>query len=59
MSSMDFWMNLWTFVWFGSLGVFSVLSGLVIWFGGRDLVALLSALRTRHLEAEAARGKSN
>lgn len=57
MSSIDFWMSLWTFVWFASLGVFSVLSVLVVWFGGRDLVALLSALRARHLAAEAAGDK--
>ncbi len=54
MSSIDFWMSLWTLVWFASLGIFSVLSVLVIWFGGSDLVALLSALRARHMAAEAA-----
>jgi len=44
-------MSLWTYVWFISLGVFSILSILVIIFGGYDLAALLQSLRRRHLEA--------
>ncbi|NPV48893.1 MAG: hypothetical protein HPY69_18280 [Armatimonadetes bacterium] len=59
MSSVDFWMSLWTLVWFASLGVFSVLSILVIWFGGSDLLALLGALRARHMAAEAAGSKED
>ncbi|MCE5237774.1 hypothetical protein LLH23_04700 [bacterium] len=47
----DFWMSLWTYIWFISLGVFSILSILVIIFGGYDLGALLQSLRRRHLEA--------
>ena len=54
MGSQDFWMSLWTVVWFISLGVFSLLSVLVIIFGGYDLAALLKSLHTRHLAAEAA-----
>jgi hypothetical protein len=47
----DFWMSLWTFVWYISLGIFSILTVLVIIFGGQDLFALLASLRRRHLEA--------
>lgn len=47
----DLWMSIWTFVWFVSLGIFSLLSVLVIIFGGHDLAALLASLRRRHLEA--------
>jgi uncharacterized membrane protein len=47
----DFWMSLWTYIWFISLGVFSILAVLVIIFGGYDLVALLASLRQRHLQA--------
>jgi hypothetical protein len=54
MGSQDFWMFLWTAVWFISLGVFSILSVLVIIFGGYDLAALLRSLHTRHVVAEAA-----
>lgn len=54
MSSLDFWQSLWTAVWFISLGVFSILSVLVIIFGGYDLAAMLAALRQRHREAQAA-----
>jgi hypothetical protein len=56
MSSLDFWMSLWTGVWFISLGVFSLLSVLVIIFGGQDLVALLKSLHTRHVTALEAEG---
>jgi len=50
---MEFWMSLWTIVWFISLGIFSLLSVLVIIFGGYDLMALLASLRRRHLLAQA------
>jgi len=49
----DFWVALWTIVWFGGLAVFSVLSVMVIIFGGYDLVALLASLRRRHQEGQA------
>ena len=49
----EFWMSLWTYVWFVSLGIFSVLSVLVIIFGGYDLAALLKSLKVRHGEAQA------
>ncbi len=49
---MDFWMSLWTFIWFLSLGIFALLSVLVIILGGRDLKALLAALRQRHEAAQ-------
>jgi len=47
-----FWVALWTDTWTFGLAVFSVLTVLVIIFGGRDLVALLQALRARHLAQE-------
>jgi len=46
----EFWMSVWTFVWYVSLAIFSVLSVLVIIFGGHDLAALLASLRRRHEE---------
>jgi len=49
---MDFWMSLWTFIWFFSLSIFAVLSVLVIILGGRDVKALLAALRERHKAAQ-------
>lgn len=51
--STDIWMFIWSVVWFAGLGVFSVLSILVIFFGGHDLVALLTSLRKRHEDAQA------
>lgn len=47
----DFWMSLWSLTWFASLAVFTVLSVLVIVFGGYDLTALLKSLHTRHLQS--------
>jgi hypothetical protein len=49
-----FWPTLWTVIWYVGLGVFSVLSALIIVFGGHDLVALLASLRERHRQAQAA-----
>lgn len=49
----EFWMSLWSIIWFVSLAIFSVLTVMVIIFGGHDLHALLSALRVRHGEAVA------
>jgi hypothetical protein len=49
----EFWMSLWTYVWYASLAVFSVLSVLVIILGGYDLAALLKSLKVRHGEAQA------
>lgn len=46
----EFWMSLWTFIWYVSLAIFSVLTILVIIFGGHDLAALLGSLRKRHEE---------
>jgi hypothetical protein len=54
----DFWMFIWTGLWFAGLGVFSLLSILIIFFGGHDLVALLASLRRRHGEAEAAEAEA-
>ena len=45
---MQFWIALWTVVWFVSLGIFSILSLLVIVFGFRDLVDLFKTLKMRH-----------
>jgi hypothetical protein len=52
----NFWVGLWTVLWFFGLAVFSVLSVLVTVCGARDLTALLGALRQRHMaqKAEAA-----
>jgi len=49
-----FWIALWTGLWYGGLAVFSVLSVLVIIFGGFDLAALLASLRQRHLDQQQA-----
>ena len=46
----EFWMSLWTFTWYVSLVIFSLLSVLIIIFGGYDLAALLKSLHTRHVE---------
>lgn len=54
----DFWMFVWSALWFVGLGIFSVLSVLVIVFGGYDLVALLASLRRRHGEAQASEAES-
>jgi hypothetical protein len=48
------WTWIWTLMWFGGLTVFSVLSVLVIIFGGYDLAALLRSLAIRHGERVAA-----
>jgi hypothetical protein len=53
---MQFWAALWEVIWFAGLGVFSLLSVLVIIFGGYDLAALLTSLRARHLAAQEADG---
>ncbi|MGD9519716.1 MAG: hypothetical protein AB7W28_09375 [Armatimonadota bacterium] len=50
----DFWIQLWSLVWFGGLAIFSVLAVLVTVFGGADLIALLASLRRRHFERQAA-----
>ncbi len=49
---MQFWISLWTLIWFAGLVIFAALSVLVIVHGARDLVALLRALRDRHLRRE-------
>lgn len=54
----DFWVALWTVLWFFGLGIFSVLSVLVTVGGGRDLVAMLAALRQRHMAQQAEAGES-
>ena len=48
------WSWVWTLTWFGGLTIFSVLSVLVIIFGGHDLTAMLKSLRDRHLAQQAA-----
>ena len=48
------WSWVWTLTWFVGLSVFSILSVLVIIFGGYDLAALLKSLAIRHGEAQAA-----
>jgi hypothetical protein len=44
---MQFWATLWTAVWFAGLGIFSVLSIMVIIFGAGDLVSLFASLKAR------------
>lgn len=44
------WREGWTVIWFGSLAIFSVLTVMVIFYGGHDLAALLRSLRIRHHE---------
>jgi hypothetical protein len=48
---MVFWQWLWTILWFGGLGIFSVLAVVITVRAGRDLLALLMGLRN---EADAA-----
>jgi hypothetical protein len=55
MGSTELWMSLWTVVWFFGLVVFSLLSVLIIIFGGFDLMALLKSLRKRHGDSQEAR----
>jgi uncharacterized membrane protein len=50
----DFWMQIWTFIFFTGVCLFALLSVLVIFFGGFDIAALLRSLQTRHDDAEAA-----
>ena len=50
------WVSLWTATWYVGISVFSLLSVLVIIFGGYDLAALLTSLRARHLAAQEADG---
>ena len=52
----QFWVSLWTATWYVGISVFSLLSVLVIIFGGYDLAALLTSLRARHLAAQEADG---
>lgn len=54
----DFWIVLWTTLWFSGLAIFSVLSVLVTVGGGRDLVAMLASLRQRHMAQQAEGGES-
>ena len=49
---MTFWSSLWTITWFAGLGIFAVLSVLVVIFGARDLLALLRSLKDRHESQE-------
>ena len=48
------WSWVWTLTWFVGLSAFSILSVLVIIFGGYDLAALLKSLAVRHGEAQKA-----
>lgn len=41
---MLFWEGLWTLLWFGGLGLFTVLAVVITVQGGRDLQALLHGL---------------
>ncbi|MGQ9733237.1 MAG: hypothetical protein ACUVX8_18420 [Candidatus Zipacnadales bacterium] len=48
----DLWAMIWTVIWFASLGIFTILSVIVIFLGGRDLAGLLRTLRDRHQKQE-------
>jgi hypothetical protein len=49
----DFWMDIWTILWYLGLGVFSGLAVVTIIFGGRDLAMMLASLRQRHMAQQA------
>ncbi len=45
---MTFWRILWSVIWFGGLGVFTVLSLMIMVYGYRDLVDLFKTLKKQH-----------
>lgn len=49
----EFWIALWTVVWFGGLALFTLLAIVVSIGAGKDVVSLLMALRRRHMESRA------
>jgi hypothetical protein len=49
---MLFWQWLWTALWFGGLGIFTVLALVVTVRAGLDLAALLRTLQAERLQAE-------
>jgi hypothetical protein len=53
-----FWIGLWSILWFAGLGIFSVLSVLVIVFGGRDLAFLFRDLKARHDSSQRGSGEA-
>ncbi len=51
---MEFWMSVWSFVWFLGLSVYAVLAVVVSIGGGYDLAAMLASLKQRHLDHQQA-----
>ena len=49
---MTFWRALWSFIWFGGVGIFSVLSILILVYGYKDLVELFVKLKKQHEEQQ-------
>ena len=49
---MDFWMYLWTLVFFGGVAVYAVLAVFVSYHGAHDLKVMLDSLRQRHADAQ-------
>jgi hypothetical protein len=47
-NQMEFWKILWSLLWFGGVGIFALLSIIIIVQGAKDLKALLHGL---HVEA--------
>jgi hypothetical protein len=50
---MLFWQWFWTLLWFGGLGIFTVLALVITVRGGFDLRTLLRTLQSERREAEA------
>jgi len=48
---MLFWQWLWTLLWFGGLGIFTVLAALITVRGALDLRVLLRALQAERRQA--------
>jgi hypothetical protein len=48
---MHLWINMWTCLFFGGVGIFALLAILVIVYGASDLIYLLSSLKVRHDES--------
>lgn len=51
---MNFWINLWTIVFFGSLAGFTILAVVVSIGGFYDIIALFKGLTAQHKKAEEA-----
>lgn len=56
---MNFWINLWTIVFFASLAGFTILAIVVSIGGFYDIIALFKGLTAQHKEAEEAAKKED